>query len=279
MARSRNIKPGFFTNDLLGEMEPLARLLFAGLWTLCDREGRVEDRPKKIKAEVLPYDNCDADVLLRQLAEKGFILRYRVGAVALIQVLAWEKHQYPHVKEVASTLPAPCLSGASTEQAPESTGRAPDEHRKGPEACPPFPAPARLIPSSLIPDSLSSDSIEEPTALVDKPAASRPDCPTQALIDLYHEHCPTLPRVEVLTATRRKTLATRWAEVINDPDIRKTADLRAGGLDWFAWYFSHAGKSKFLSGRAKDWKANFDWLINASNFAKVIEGNYHREEA
>jgi uncharacterized protein YdaU (DUF1376 family) len=119
----------------------------------------------------------------------------------------------------------------------------------------------------------------EPTALVVEPPAHRPACPTDALVALYHEHCPTLPRVEVMTATRRKTIATRWAEVVSDPDIRKAADLRGAGLDWFAWYFAHAGKSPFLSGRAKDWKANFDWLINASNFAKVIEGNYHNREA
>ena len=62
MARSRNIKPGFFLNDDLAECEPLARLLFAGLWCIADREGRLEDRPKRIKIEVLPYDNCDVNI-------------------------------------------------------------------------------------------------------------------------------------------------------------------------------------------------------------------------
>jgi hypothetical protein len=153
VARSRNIKPGFFTNDLLGEMDPLARLLFAGLWTLCDREGRVEDRPKKIKAEVLPYDNCDPEILLQQLADKGFILRYKAGSVAAIQVLAWEKHQHPHQKEGASTIPAPDKHGASTRQAPESTGQAPEQTGTSPECIPAIPALARLIPDSLSLDS------------------------------------------------------------------------------------------------------------------------------
>jgi len=48
MARSRNIKPGFFRNEMLAECSPLARLLFAGLWCLADRFGRLEDRPKRI---------------------------------------------------------------------------------------------------------------------------------------------------------------------------------------------------------------------------------------
>lgn len=141
MARARNIKPGFFTNDVLGELPPLARLLFAGLWTICDREGRVEDRPKKIKAETLPYDDCNADELLQLLTDKGFLSRYQVGDVRVIQVVAWDKHQNPHVKEAASTLPAQEKPSASTvlEQCDEQ----------------PIPERAGLIPDSgfLIPDS------------------------------------------------------------------------------------------------------------------------------
>ena len=78
MKRTRQINPGFFTNDELAEITPLGRLLFAGLWVIADREGRLEDRPKKIKAEILPYDDCDIDDLLNQLAKAGFIERYKV---------------------------------------------------------------------------------------------------------------------------------------------------------------------------------------------------------
>lgn len=114
MARSRNIKPGFFQNELLAEVAPLGRLLFAGLWTIADRAGRLEDRPKRIKAAVLPYDDCDIDALLNQLAERGFIVRYVAGESALIQVVNFERHQNPHCKELASTFPAPDQYGTST---------------------------------------------------------------------------------------------------------------------------------------------------------------------
>ena len=55
MARAKNIKPGFFTNEQLAECSFAARLLFVGLWTLADREGRLEDRPRRIRAQVFPY--------------------------------------------------------------------------------------------------------------------------------------------------------------------------------------------------------------------------------
>ena len=44
MARARLLKPGFFTNEDLCELPAFGRLLFAGLWTIADREGRLEDR-------------------------------------------------------------------------------------------------------------------------------------------------------------------------------------------------------------------------------------------
>ena len=52
MARARSLKPGFFRNADLVELPMEARLMFAGLWVLADREGRLEDRPKQIKIDI-----------------------------------------------------------------------------------------------------------------------------------------------------------------------------------------------------------------------------------
>lgn len=116
MARSRNIKPGFFTNDELAECHPLGRLLFAGLWTIADKEGRLDDRPKKIKAMLLPFDEADCDALLQQLNDHKFIIRYRVNGECYIQISNWKKHQNPHCKEAASEIPAPLENDKSTGQ-------------------------------------------------------------------------------------------------------------------------------------------------------------------
>ncbi|MEV9472028.1 hypothetical protein AB0206_07325 [Klebsiella quasipneumoniae] len=116
MARSRNIKPGFFTNDELAECHPLGRLLFAGLWTIADKEGRLDDRPKKIKAMLLPFDEADCDALLQQLNDHKFIIRYRVNGECYIQISNWKRHQNPHCKEAASEIPAPLENDKSTGQ-------------------------------------------------------------------------------------------------------------------------------------------------------------------
>jgi hypothetical protein len=105
MARARNIKPGFFTNDELVELPFSTRLLFIGLWTIADREGRMVDRPKKIKMEIFPADDVDCDQALAQLADSGFITRYQADGVKVVEIVNFAKHQAPHSTEKDSLLP------------------------------------------------------------------------------------------------------------------------------------------------------------------------------
>jgi hypothetical protein len=105
--RARNLKPGFFKNDLLAECSFPARLLFAGLWCLADREGRLEDRPKRIKGELFAFDNVDIDQLLAELESRGFIIRYVANGLQCIAIPKFSVNQRPHQNEVASSLPPP----------------------------------------------------------------------------------------------------------------------------------------------------------------------------
>jgi len=105
MARARNIKPSFFTNEELVELPFSTRLLFIGLWTLADREGRLEDKPKKIKMCIFPADNLDIDEALQQLAKAGFIERYTIENNNYIQIVNFKKHQHPHPNETQSVIP------------------------------------------------------------------------------------------------------------------------------------------------------------------------------
>jgi hypothetical protein len=106
MARSRNIKPSFYKNEELAECSAEARLLFPGLWTLADREGRLEDRPKRIKIEIFPYNDYDIDALLSELISGGFIVRYEVNGVKCLYIPNFVKHQRPHPNETPSLLPS-----------------------------------------------------------------------------------------------------------------------------------------------------------------------------
>lgn len=124
MARARNIKPALFKNEVLGVADPLLTLLFEGLWVLCDREGRLEDRPLRIKGELFPYrDNLNIDDMLNWLDANDFIIRYLVDGKRYIQIDNFTKHQNPHKNEPPSEIP--CVSDGCTDS--DKIGTSPDK--------------------------------------------------------------------------------------------------------------------------------------------------------
>lgn len=149
MARARLLKPGFFQNEVLAELPYEGRLLFQGLWTLADREGRLEDRPKRIKAALFPFDDVAIDDLLAGLAERDFILRYQAEAVAVIQITTFLEHQKPHKNEPASKLPpkndTSAFGGSAPAEAEALTGDG-DESGDSPE-----PPSAASVPVMAFP--------------------------------------------------------------------------------------------------------------------------------
>ena len=85
--------------------------MFVGLWTIADREGRLEDRPAKIKAQLFPYDD---DVTLPiivswidQLAEESCLVRYEIDGKRFLWIRNMKVHQHFHCDEQGSKLPEP----------------------------------------------------------------------------------------------------------------------------------------------------------------------------
>jgi hypothetical protein len=106
-----------------------------------------------------------------------------------------------------------------------------------------------------------------------------PDCKHSEVISLYHQHLPTLRRVEVWNAARQGYLRQRWREVALELAQSKPIDS-SHVLDWWGDFFQHINKSKFLTGKvnSKDGRAfaaDLEWILKPSNFVKIVEGKYH----
>ena len=153
MARARLIKPGFFTNEALVQLLFEIRLLFIGLWTLADRNGRLEDCPIRLKMELFPADNVDVEDALAQLEELRFIHRYETTAgVRCIHIANFRKHQSPHPREAISVLePCPCEAGMGG-QPTTATSRMAAEPVAAAAGMPEQP------PASLLPDAHAKGS-------------------------------------------------------------------------------------------------------------------------
>lgn len=112
-----------------------------------------------------------------------------------------------------------------------------------------------------------------------EPESKIPDCKHSEVISLYHQHLPTLRKVEVWNAARQGYLRQRWREVAQE--LSGSGPIDSGHvLGWWGDFFQHVGKSKFLTGKvnSKDGRAfaaDLEWILKPSNFAKIVEGKYH----
>lgn len=159
MARSRNIKPAFFQDDRLGELSIYARMAFIGLWTLADFKGCLEFRPKMLKVQILPYDECDIEEIINSLDKARFIRYYVVCGKKYIKIVNFEKHQNPHKNERDAGSEIPDFN--------ENNALAQDGTK------PDLFGTARADSLLLIPDSLNADSLIPDSRIPEKkPLAS-----------------------------------------------------------------------------------------------------------
>jgi len=91
-----------------------------------------------------------------------------------------------------------------------------------------------------------------------------PPCPYQAIEDLYHEKLPELAANSDLDGIKVQINA-RWKKI---PE-----------LSLWGQYFNKVRESQFLMGNIsssnrKPFKTSLRWLVDRSNFAKVLEGYY-----
>lgn len=110
MPRKRDLSPTLFTNEELFAAErasglPL-RLAYAGLWTVCDRDGRFEWRAR-LKLDVLPYDAVDFLQVLDAFEAHRFVISYVVRGTRYGWCPTFRVHQRLHPREAPSKIPAP----------------------------------------------------------------------------------------------------------------------------------------------------------------------------
>lgn len=262
--RSRNIKPGFFKNELLAELSHADRLLFIGLWCLADREGRLEDRPKRIKMELMPMDDYDVSTGLKALESLGFIARYVFDGQGIIEVSSFSKHQSPHGTEKDSELPD--ANGMFTVHERGKNGQVTGQKRLINVIERESTVTKR--PDSLNPDSLNPDSLNPEVSLSEH---SGSNCPHLKIVELYNtilaDHgLPARINAKLWAgSSRQSALSARWKE-----------DTDRQSLEWWERFFAYVSKSDFLMGRtAQPFTIDAGWLFKKDNFIKVMEGKYH----
>ena len=112
MARKRQIDPGIWTSEqFINLQDPWARLLFIGIFSNADDEGRLKASPAYLKTIVFPGDTVTVQQVLQwrdMLIGQGLIQVYANGTepIEYLSLPTWKKYQYIS-KPYPSKLPAP----------------------------------------------------------------------------------------------------------------------------------------------------------------------------
>jgi len=110
MARKRFLTPDIWSDAFITRLSPEERLLFIGMITLADDEGRLRAEPSYLKGEIFPKDGLSelevAGLRDRLARRKSSVYLYKVAGMSYVYLPKWPKYQAPSHPS-ASRLPAP----------------------------------------------------------------------------------------------------------------------------------------------------------------------------
>ena len=117
-----------------------------------------------------------------------------------------------------------------------------------------------------------------------KPSLSEtafPSCPHQDIIKIYSKHLPHLPQPRIWDGTRASSLRQRWVQASKPSSFSASGYKTVSeGLAWWDDFFAYiANDTKLARGfetQGRVWTPDLPWIVNANNFAKIIDGKYSK---
>jgi hypothetical protein len=100
-------------------------------------------------------------------------------------------------------------------------------------------------------------------------------------LNLYKKHLPQLAQPRVWDGVRQTNLRQRWLQAAK-PSVFSPQGYasQADGLAWWESFFAYiANDTKLAQGfetKDRTWRPDLVWIVNATNFAKIIDGKYQK---
>lgn len=229
-------------SDAFLDMPLSARCLYFTLGMFADDDGFVNG-PKSIMRQ------CGASSDdLKVLASKRFILPFDSG---IIVIKHWRINNYLRNDRYVPT-----------KYADEKSRLVIEENGAYSDAGIPSSGIPSIGKDSIGKVSIGKDRLDNEGSTADKPPEAEPQkTPYDEITNLYLSICFSYPKIQSLSANRKKAVHARW--------------IQYHDLETFKRLFEKAEASDFLKGKNnRNWSATFDWLLNDANMAKTLEGNY-----
>ncbi len=226
-------------SDAFLDMPMSTQALYFHLSMRADDDGFINN-PKRIQRMIGAGDDD-----LKLLIAKSFLITFESGVVVIKH---WKIHNYIQSDRYKPTVYT------------EEKALLSQKHNKA------YTLDTECIHNVSITDtqdSIGKDRLVEDRLVEDSIGKDRVDY--ELIARMYNDTCVSFPRITTLSDARKKAIKAR---------------LNKYTIDDFQTLFNMAEASDFLKGNnARNWSANFDWLIKDANFAKVLDGNYNNKSS
>lgn len=108
-----------------------------------------------------------------------------------------------------------------------------------------------------------------------------PPCPHQEILKLWKKNLPHLTQPRTWEGSRQANLKQRWIQA-SKPSAYSGEGYKTmeKGLEWWDGFFAYiASDTKLSAGfesQGRTWRPDLEWIVNATNFQKIIDGKYDK---
>jgi len=108
-----------------------------------------------------------------------------------------------------------------------------------------------------------------------------PPCPHQEILNLWKKNLPHLSQPRSWEGNRVAMLKARWIQAAKpSPYSEEGYATVAEGLEWwdsfFAYLAKHTNLAKGFESNGRVWRPDLPWVLNATNFQKIVDGKYDK---
>lgn len=244
------IDPAFWRSESIAQLNETQRLLFIGIISNADDQGRMSAHPALVRSDVYPYDDKSLEEIesnLQAIVNVGSIMLYEVDDKRYLQIPNWWEYQKPQWA-YPSKLPSP--DGWQDRLRYREDNKVIAKNWETPKG--------KSIGKSLPNDDSKDDSISNSISNSDSKIIMSASADYQAVRKCWIELFPDKPRPR----ENNKTLAGKVKTRMKCADFRESWKIA----------LERASQSSFLH---REGFYDLSWFLkNDDNWEKCLNGNY-----
>lgn len=236
MARKRMIDPNIWQSEDFGMLSDLAKLIFIGLFSLADDEGRGRCNPVYLKSTLFPYKeslrSADVEVALSEISRTMSVVFYSCDEKSYYSLYNWNTWQ---------KIDRPSESKIPMFDENDETIR-------------------RIFDESSTSDKRGL--VSNKNRIENNKNRKEKEENRKRIVEVYNLYCTNLPQVQKLTDKREKSIDKFLKEfsIEQFEEICKKANTSAF----------------LIGDNDRKWKADFDFLMRTDKATNILENKYNK---